>query len=153
MHLHRRAAGVERTVIARIRHYLAAQQWSEAADAVDTLRQAGELTGEVEDLLGGCVAGLPPAVLRSYPALYGLAFHDHGAPRLTPAARTLGLTVRQMEVLALLAEGASNREIAERLVITLPTVKDHVGAILHKLKVDERHAAAARAAELGLLRS
>lgn len=49
-----------------------------------------------------------------------------------------GLTEREKEVLALLVEGLSNAEIAERLVISVPTVKFHVGGILSKLGATSR---------------
>jgi NarL family two-component system response regulator LiaR len=52
-----------------------------------------------------------------------------------------GLTDRELEVLRLMAEGLSNQEIAERLVISLGTVKFHVGNIFNKLGVNSRVAA------------
>jgi NarL family two-component system response regulator LiaR len=66
---------------------------------------------------------------------------------LIQAARsgpTLGadLTDREQEVLALLVEGLSNPEIADRLVISLPTAKAHVRNILTKLRVSSRTEAA-----------
>jgi ATP/maltotriose-dependent transcriptional regulator MalT len=56
-------------------------------------------------------------------------------------------------VLALLDNGASNRAIAESLVIALPTVKEHISQIMRKLEVTNRRAAVQRAAELGILSS
>jgi DNA-binding NarL/FixJ family response regulator len=53
-------------------------------------------------------------------------------------------------VLALLAAGLRNAEIAERLVVSAKTIDHHVSAILRKLRVPNRAAAAERAAELGL---
>jgi ATP/maltotriose-dependent transcriptional regulator MalT len=61
------------------------------------------------------------------------------------------LTKRELDVLRLLATGASNRAIAERLVISLPTVKSHVSHILAKLAVSSRGQAAARARELHII--
>jgi LuxR family transcriptional regulator, maltose regulon positive regulatory protein len=61
------------------------------------------------------------------------------------------LTARESEVLLLLAEGKSNREIADRLVVTLDTVKKHLTRIFGKLGAVSRTQAVARARELGLL--
>ncbi|WP_311198771.1 AAA family ATPase [Paenibacillus hexagrammi] len=63
------------------------------------------------------------------------------------------LTDRELEVLALLAAGMSNKEIADRLVIALGTVKVHVKNIFAKLKVKRRTSAIAQAKELNLLHS
>jgi LuxR family maltose regulon positive regulatory protein len=62
------------------------------------------------------------------------------------------VTARELEVLALIAAGRSNRRIAEELVVTLDTVKKHVGRVLDKLGADNRTEAVARARELGLIR-
>jgi len=61
-----------------------------------------------------------------------------------------GLTEREVEVLALLAAGASNRAIAERLFVTEGTVKRHTHNIYRKLEVNNRTQAVVRANELGL---
>jgi DNA-binding NarL/FixJ family response regulator len=61
-----------------------------------------------------------------------------------------GLTDREREVLGLLAQGRTNREIAEILIITPNTVKKHVDHILQKLEVGTRAAAAAIAARAGM---
>ena len=60
------------------------------------------------------------------------------------------LTPREMEVLRLVAQGLSNRKIAERLKINERTVKYHVGTILAKLEVSNRTEAAMYAIEHGL---
>ena len=62
-----------------------------------------------------------------------------------------GLTSRQTDVVALLAEGLTNAEIAARLVLSVRTVDTHVAAILDKLDARTRRDAAARAKALGLL--
>jgi DNA-binding CsgD family transcriptional regulator/tetratricopeptide (TPR) repeat protein len=69
------------------------------------------------------------------------------ATRTNPAR----LTTRQLDVLTLLAGGLTNTEIAARLYVSRRTVDNHVGALLAGLGVGSRRAAAARAAELGLL--
>ncbi len=70
-----------------------------------------------------------------------------------PAERAFGLTGREVEVLALLAQGLANQEIAERLFISPKTASVHVSNIYGKLGVDSRVAAATMAHELGLDRS
>jgi DNA-binding NarL/FixJ family response regulator len=61
------------------------------------------------------------------------------------------LTGREREVLAALAKGLSNREIADLLVITEGTVKNHVSSLIAKLEVRDRTQAVLKAQELGLL--
>lgn len=61
------------------------------------------------------------------------------------------LSERELEVLQLVAQGLSNREIAERLYLALPTVKGHNRNIYSKLNVSRRTEAVARARELGLV--
>lgn len=77
-------------------------------------------------------------------------------PHAAPAGAAIpgspeGLTSRELEVLRLMVAGARNGEIAERLVISPHTVKNHVKNILAKLDARSRTEAAARARELGLL--
>ena len=70
----------------------------------------------------------------------------------TPGRRaSLEVTPREREVLRLLAEGLTNRQIAERLVVSEHTVHRHVTNILRKLGVTSRTAAAAHAVRSGLL--
>jgi DNA-binding CsgD family transcriptional regulator/tetratricopeptide (TPR) repeat protein len=72
-------------------------------------------------------------------------------PRSSTRENPAGLTGRELEVLALLAEGLRNADIAERLVLSPKTIDHHVSAILRKLHVTSRRAAGAEAARLGLL--
>ncbi|MEX1344257.1 MAG: AAA family ATPase [Candidatus Limnocylindrales bacterium] len=76
-------------------------------------------------------------------------------PTVTASAdeRPFGLTVRELEVLALLADGMGNREIAERLYISPKTASVHVSNIYGKLGVESRVAAATTAHSLGLVRT
>jgi DNA-binding CsgD family transcriptional regulator len=69
-----------------------------------------------------------------------------------PATRALphALTPRQHEVLRLLATGATNAQIAERLVVSAKTVDHHVSAVLAKLGVASRHEAADAAHRIGV---
>jgi DNA-binding NarL/FixJ family response regulator len=57
-----------------------------------------------------------------------------------------------LEILAMLGDGLSNTEIARRLALSPKTVDHHVGAVLAKLDVDSRKAAAALAQQHGLVR-
>jgi DNA-binding NarL/FixJ family response regulator len=69
----------------------------------------------------------------------------HAQPLVEP------LSERELEILSVLASGASNREIAQKLYITEGTVKNHVTNILGKLGVRDRTQAALKARELGLV--
>ena len=76
----------------------------------------------------------------------------HPGPGAAAAAGLIdALTAREQEVLALLAAGKANRRIAAELVITLDTVKKHVGHLLDKLGATNRTEAVARARQLGLI--
>ena len=68
-----------------------------------------------------------------------------------PSTSTAGLSRRELEVMRLGPQGLTNREIAERLVLSTRTVDMHMRNILAKLRCRTRTEAAARAAELGLL--
>jgi DNA-binding NarL/FixJ family response regulator len=65
-------------------------------------------------------------------------------------AERFGLTPREAEVLALLADGRTNREIGEELFISQKTASVHVSRILGKLEVRSRVEAATTAHRLGL---
>jgi two-component system, NarL family, nitrate/nitrite response regulator NarL len=69
---------------------------------------------------------------------------DQGEERTEQIASECNLTARQQEVLTHLGEGLSNKEIARKLDIELPTVKHHVHEVLRKLGVQRRTTAIAR---------
>ncbi|MET9894620.1 AAA family ATPase [Streptomyces sp. NPDC006465] len=101
----------------------------------------------VLDALGaGPLARLVRAELRAL----GLRRIPRG-PLAVTRENPAGLTERQVQVIRLLAQGLTNGEIAERLVVSVRTVDHHVSAVLDKLGVRTRRQAAARAGELGLL--
>jgi non-specific serine/threonine protein kinase len=71
-------------------------------------------------------------------------------PRQAAQQRTTGLTAREREVAALIAQGKANREIAEALVVELKTVEAHITRILNKLGFDNRVQIATWAVNKGL---
>jgi len=71
-------------------------------------------------------------------------------PRPVTRAAPAGLTAREREVLALLAQGLPDREISRRLFISERTVHHHVSAVLAKVGVSSRTAAAREAARMGI---
>jgi DNA-binding NarL/FixJ family response regulator len=78
---------------------------------------------------------------------------DSPAAESSTDGEALGLTSREREVLALVAEGYTNRRIAETLFISESTAGVHVSNILGKLGVATRTEAATTATRLGLIRS
>ena len=78
-------------------------------------------------------------------------------PAATPFAlnekrlRELAITKRELEILGLIANGLSNREIAERLFVSENTVKTHSSRLFDKLSVKRRTQAVQRGKELGLI--
>jgi len=98
----------------------------------------------MHDILPGYVAHLLAAFAQA-----GASLHLP-APNASPPGEAL--TGREIEVLQLLVDGASNREIAQRLVLSVNTVKKHVFNICGKLGVQSRMQAIAKARTLDLLR-
>jgi DNA-binding NarL/FixJ family response regulator len=79
-------------------------------------------------------------------------FHDKPALPKSETSVTLfpDLTDREREILACIAHGDTNSEIAEQLTISLKTVRNHVSSIFNKLQVTNRAQAAIRARDAGL---
>ena len=65
--------------------------------------------------------------------------------------RELGITARELEILALIAQGLSNREIAEKLFVSENTVKTHSSRLFDKLNAKRRTQAAQLGKEFGLI--
>jgi DNA-binding CsgD family transcriptional regulator len=119
----------------------------------------------VDDPIRLSIAVDDPALARRIVALLsnveGLALVENGAPAdLTVMASAEGvnaddreprLTARELEVLALLAEGASNKLIARRLGVSTHTAKFHVAAVIDKLDAIGRTDAVAHAVRLGVI--
>ena len=126
---------------------------------------ARPLLRELRELAGRALISLPPEVetlLEEAPAPAEQLPPAASPPdRRGPGARrgigrpggmgtdTFGLSKRELEVLALIAQGRTNREIGDRLFISQKTVGVHVGNILAKLGVSGRVEAAAVAIRLG----
>ena len=94
-----------------------------------------------------------PDYARTLLAAFAAEWPAPAAQPAPPATQPLfePLSERELEVLQLVAEGLSNRQIAERLYLALSTVKGHNRIIYDKLQVKRRTEAVARARELGLL--
>jgi LuxR family maltose regulon positive regulatory protein len=86
-------------------------------------------------------------------ALGGLAVERGDATSPGTLAQPLvePLSERELDVLRLISQGSSNRQIAETLIVTVHTVKKHASNIYGKLGVRNRTQAVARARELGIL--
>jgi DNA-binding NarL/FixJ family response regulator len=89
---------------------------------------------------------IPPEVLARAPAA---AAPDKPEVQKRPSPAELGLTERQVEVLALMMQGKSNKLICRALDLAEPTVKNHVSAILKALDVTNRTEAVLAVAALG----
>jgi DNA-binding CsgD family transcriptional regulator/tetratricopeptide (TPR) repeat protein len=134
----------------------AAAGWAQIGDPYE---QALELAGsgapkptlQAVRLLDELGATAAAALVRARLRELGVSRMPRG-PHATTRANPAGLTSRQLEVLALLADGHTNADIAARLVLSVRTVDHHVATIFDKLDVSTRRAAARRAAELGLAR-
>jgi LuxR family transcriptional regulator, maltose regulon positive regulatory protein len=118
------------------------------AAVADLLREAhasGIATRYVAQILAAFPEGLEVRDVRQAASAH--------VPSLQPPASALvePLTVRELEVLRLIAAGASNGEIAAKLVVSVGTVKKHINNIFGKLGVGSRTQALARARGLGLL--
>jgi DNA-binding CsgD family transcriptional regulator/tetratricopeptide (TPR) repeat protein len=113
------------------------------ADEDEPLRRAH---AELQALGAGAAAAIVARRLRER-GVRGIPRGPRPRTRENPA----GLTARELEVLALLANGMRNAQIAERLVVSAKTAEHHVSAILRKLDVRARGEAVAKAWSLGLL--
>ncbi|HSI79959.1 MAG TPA: LuxR C-terminal-related transcriptional regulator [Solirubrobacterales bacterium] len=133
-------------------------------DAVDRFERVGapfesacariELAATLRALERGDAAAREAAVALEQLTALGAAVAAERAREVLEqdrAGATDGVTPREKEVLTLLAEGLTNREIAERLVVSEHTVHRHVTNILRKLELPSRAAAAVYAARSGLL--
>lgn len=107
-----------------------------------------DLLAQIEKVAGGETICSPRVSAILLQRLSALAAQSTGAPK------DWVLTAREVEILAMLEAGLSNRDIADRLCIAVHTVKNHVHSVLTKLGVSTRAeaAAAARAQRIGAIR-
>jgi len=115
-----------------------------------------------EDIYRSIQAGAKTYILKAAPReelIETIRAIHNGEHRISPAigarlaerARRAELTARELEVLKLVADGKSNKEIGSALDLAEITVKIHVGRILAKLKVNDRTQAATTAFRRGIL--
>lgn len=139
---------------------MARRDWLEAADAFgevgwvyDRALMLSLLDDEeslVEAIEIARSLGAEPLTRRVAGRMRELGIRVPVGPREATRANPAGLTARQLEVLALLVEGLTNAEIADRLIVSPRTAEHHVAAVLTKLGATTRREARRRAAELGL---
>ncbi len=142
-----------------------ALELAEPEGFISTFVEEGQPIAEALTLLlkhnlpGAVQPGYVRAILSVFPETQQLqeayTLHTPAASDAVTAAESLAviepLTVRELEVLRLIAAGDSNRTIAEKLVITVSAVKKHTANIYGKLSVNSRTQALARSRQLGML--
>ena len=122
--------------------------WSYDRALMLSLLDGEEALAEAIDIARGL--GAEPLVRRVAKRMRDRGLSVPRGPRDSTRANPAGLTSRQLEVLALLAAGLANVEIADRLVVSPRTAEHHVAAVLAKLGAANRWEAVRRASELGL---
>jgi DNA-binding CsgD family transcriptional regulator/tetratricopeptide (TPR) repeat protein len=137
------------------------RDWRVAADAFGALGWSHDralmlsLTEDdaalAEALETARLLGAAPLTRRVSERMRELGMRVPQGPRRSTRKNPAGLTARQLEVLALLSQGLSNAEIAERLVVSPRTAEHHVSAVLTKLDAGSRRDVVRRAEELGII--
>jgi DNA-binding CsgD family transcriptional regulator/tetratricopeptide (TPR) repeat protein len=133
----------------------AAAHWSEIGRPYEAALALADVASEPAlreslETLTALGARVPAAIVSRRLRALGVRDIRRG-PRPATRRNAAGLTARESQVLALVAEGCRNAEIAERLFLSRRTVDSHVSAILRKLDAGTRIEAVANAAMLGLL--
>lgn len=109
-----------------------------------------ELAEAIRTVAGG-EAVVSPRVTRRMLEMFASHLPNSGGQEAEEDARIGSLTPREREILVLMAQGLSNAEIAEDLVVSSTTVKTHVGNVLAKLGVRDRVQAVVVAYETGVM--
>jgi ATP/maltotriose-dependent transcriptional regulator MalT len=133
----------------------AAAGWEQIGDPYEQALELASSSSTVAcleglDILDGLGAAATARLVRARLRELGATRIPRGRARTT-RENPAGLTDRQVDVLALLAAGLTNAEIAARLVVSTRTVDHHVSAVLARLQVGSRREAARRATELGVV--
>ncbi|MFN3927125.1 MAG: response regulator [Pseudanabaenaceae cyanobacterium] len=115
----------------------------------ENLAEVLKLTAEGNSWIDPAIARIVLGQVRKSDQTVEIAAAD---PEYKQILASTPLTERELEVLAEIVNGYSNAEIAERLYITVGTVKTHVRNILNKLCADDRTQAAVRALRAGLVK-
>jgi DNA-binding CsgD family transcriptional regulator len=145
-------------------HHAAYARWRRAEALLGVQGARGEAGALLAEAHSACVLMGAEPLRRDIEALARRARIELPEPGTPPAnaeaptqaekpsaAQALGLTARELDVLALLADGRTNRQIAEALYISVKTAGAHVSSILRKLDATTRTQAAAVALHAGLL--
>ncbi|WP_103063390.1 response regulator [Actinomyces qiguomingii] len=111
----------------------------------------GELAEAIRTVASG-EAVVSPRITRRMLEMFASHLPEDGGSFTQEDARIASLTPREREILTLMAQGLSNSEIADHLVVSATTVKTHVGNVLAKLDVRDRVQAVVVAYETGLMR-
>ena len=134
----------------------AAQLWTQIGCPYEAALALAD--ADTEEPLRLALADLQKMGARPAAAIVSRKLRDLGAqgvprgPRTASRANPAGLSMRELEVLELVASGLRNGQIAGRLFLSAKTVDHHIGSILRKLGVNSRTEAASVAADLGILR-
>ena len=119
---------------------------------IERLVEALSVTQEGNAWIDPAIARLVLAQINSAPSATSPAINPlANGETYQQLLKTHPLTERELQVLQLIVDGCSNAEIAQRLYITIGTVKTHVRNILNKLCADDRTQAAVRALRSGLV--
>jgi DNA-binding CsgD family transcriptional regulator len=130
--------------------------WGAAGGILIALLEAIEYKHFVHEYPSEVYGGLVALVFTAVGIYLGLRWTraQRGAPPFVAddaKRREVGLTPREHEILGLIAQGLSNREIGEKLFVSENTVKTHSSRLFEKMQVNRRVQAVQRGKELGLI--